>query len=1260
MNIPQKPAEAIWTDDQWKAIHARDRDILVAAAAGSGKTAVLVERIIQRILDEENPINVDELLVATFTNASAAEMRHRVGIALEKEIAARPDSVHLRRQLNLLNHATISTLHAFCLEIVRKYYYLIDIDPGFRILDETEGILLKDEAIESLLEEEYGKENNEAFFKVVDMYTNDRSDVALQDLILRLYEFSRANPNPDKWLHDLVANYDIKEEQSVEDLPFIKPLLFDLELQLDEAKRFFEKGLELTKVPGGPYKRAENFESDLLLLDSIIRAKNESFQALYDIFQNIKFTTLKSCRGDEFIPELIEESKNLRDQGKKIIQKLQEDLFSRKPETFLKDMQKMKQPVETLVRLVKSFAEKFDSLKREKAVVDFSDLEHFALRILGQTDESGILRPTEAALAYQKQFKEVFIDEYQDTNMVQETILQLVKKPTEENGNLFMVGDVKQSIYRFRLAEPNLFLQKYLSFTHDGIDHGLRIDLAQNFRSRQEILDATNFLFKQIMGVQVGEIEYDEAAELKKGAAYPEDEPYPVELTILYREDDEEDQLEKNEDKTEDHDTETVSFTEEELQQSEMESRFVAKKIRELIDSEKQVYDAKKKMYRPLQYRDIVILLRSFTWAPQFMETLKEYGIPAYAELAGGYFQAPEVSIMLALLKVIDNPYQDIPLVSVLRSPIVGLHEEELSRIRIIDRKVSFYEAAKKFERIRGKNEFEESIIYKLNLFFSQLKKWRTQARQGSLSDLIWQLYRDTYFYDYVGGLPGGRQRQANLRALYDRARQYESTSFRGLFRFLRFIERMQERGDDLGVARSLGEKEDVVRIMTIHSSKGLEFPVVFIAGLARKFNMKDLTKRYLFDKEYGFATEYINPEKQIVYPSLFQMALQRKKRLELVAEEMRVLYVAMTRAKEKLYLIASSKNKEKLLAKWQKYLEETNWLLNDFDRMESKNYLDWIGPALIRHRDGEELRLHSSDRLDNETVQEIVNHSSQWKIHLIPSQQLVSTENGENAGDHFLTFVKQGELVPVESAYKEQISHQLNWQYRYQAATVHRSKQSVSEIKRLKEIRDEYSGEELIRPFKKPITKRPKFMQEKTLTPAEKGTAMHLVMQHIDLRRMPTVESLTNQIFYMQEKELLTEDEANMIHLEEIVQFYHSDLGQRILAADWVKREVPFGFTVHPKEIYPDWSEGDDPVFVQGIIDCLFKDKSGLVLVDYKTDQISDRFTKGYDEAKPVLLQRYQTQIDLYRRAVETILAVPVTDAYLYFFDGGHILPVK
>ncbi|NCU16567.1 helicase-exonuclease AddAB subunit AddA [Pallidibacillus pasinlerensis] len=1257
MNIPVKPQDVTWTDDQWKAIHASGKDILVAAAAGSGKTAVLVERIIEKIISETNPMNVDELLVATFTNASAAEMRQRIGVALEKEIAKNPYSNHLRRQLSLLNNATISTLHSFCLEVVRKYYYMIDIDPGFRLMEETEGMLLKDEALESLLEEEYGKKDNEPFFKVVDMFTNDRNDDELQKLILQLFEFSRANPNPERWLESLVDIYDIGDDQKVEDLPFIEPLLYDLELQLNEAKRLFEEALELTRQPGGPDKRAENFEKDIQLVNLLLKAKDESFQILYDAFQNVSFTRLKTCRGDEYLEELVEKSKTLREQGKKIITKLKEDLFSRKPETYLNDLRAMKEPVRTLVNLVRGFSQKFSELKKEKGLVDFSDLEHYALQILGTPNENGELIPTEAALSYQKQFKEVFIDEYQDTNMVQESILQLVKKPSEAEGNLFMVGDVKQSIYRFRLAEPNLFLNKYLRFTLDGEKSGLRIDLSRNFRSRKEVLDGTNFIFKQIMGKAVGEIEYDEAAELKLGADYPQDKPYPVEFTIIHNESAEEDE------QTVDDESYSEAgedfFTQEELEQSELESIYVARKIRELIDSKVEVFDTKKRTYRPIQYRDIVILFRSFKWAPQFMEACKDENIPVYADISTGYFEAAEVSTMLALLQVIDNPYQDIPLVSVLRSPIIGLNEEELAQIRIHAKKTSFFEAVKKFQSLQAKSKFEERIQQKLDMFLHKLNDWRTQARSGALSDLIWQLYRDTKFYDYVGGLPGGKQRQANLRALYDRARQYESTSFRGLFRFLRFIERMQDRGEDLGVARALGENEDVVRIITIHKSKGLEFPVVFVAGMGREFNMMDLRKNYLFDKEYGLATKYINPEKQITYDSLIHMSFNRKKRLELIAEEMRVLYVALTRAKEKLYLVGSTKNKEKLIDKWQKHLSEPTWLLSDFDRMKAKSYLDWVGPALIRHRDADNLRLSEIDTT-NETVREVIEHPSLWKIDWVSSLTLNKAAEEENEAENLLNYVKKGEPVPVESEYKEKIASQLQWQYEYETATVHRSKQSVTEIKRLREIKDEYSDMKLVRSFKKPITARPKFMQEKKLTPAEKGTAMHMVMQHVDLSTKPTLESIEKQIFFMQEKELMTEEEAKAIDVEAVVRFFDSKVGLRVLGSDWVRREVPFSFTLPPQEVYPDWQEGDDPVFVQGMIDLLMKDANGLVLIDFKTDQITDRFKGGFEEAKPVLLKRYETQVELYRKAIETIFNEPVTTSYLYFFDGGHILTVE
>lgn len=1248
-----KTESVSWTKDQEKAIYSDGKDILVAAAAGSGKTAVLVERIIQKISNENNPVNVDELLVVTFTNASAQEMRHRIGVALEKKIAENPQSRFLRKQLSLLNQASISTIHSFCLDVIKKYYYTIDIDPNFRIVDDTEGVLLRDEAMEALLEEEYGKENNEDFFQVVDIFTSDRSDAPLENLILKLYDFSRSNPDPNEWLLNIPKQYELHEEKTIDELAFIDHLLFDIEMQLLEARRLFQEALAIAQSPLGPYKQIENFQDDIQLVDRLIQAKNESFTALYQQMQTIEFTRLKSSRGDDFEQELVEQAKKCRDKGKAIIQKLKNELFSRKPESFLKDLKEMKKPVETLISLVQKFADKYTKLKRERAVVDFSDLEHLCLAILGEKDEkTKSLKPTEIALSYQKKFKEVFVDEYQDTNMVQEMILQLVKKKGEENGNLFMVGDVKQSIYRFRLAEPKLFLDKYQRFTKEGKNSGLRIDLAQNFRSRKEVLDGTNFIFKQIMGVNVGEIEYDENAELKLGAQYPEDEPYPVEFVLLYKENegDHDDSAENVEE--EDGDL----FTKEELELSQLEAKYIAQTIRTLIDERKKIYDPKQKKYRTIQYRDIVILFRSFTWVPQLMEELKQSGIPAYANLSTGYFEAAEISTVLSLLKIIDNPYQDIPLTAVLRSPIVGLTEDDLARIRIHAPKQTFYDAVKNYSELVPKTSQEERIVETIQRFLKQLDEWRTLARTHSLSELIWQIYRDTKFYDYVGGLPGGKQRKANLLALFHRARQYEETSFRGLFRFLRFVERIEDRGSDLGEARALGEQEDVVRIMTIHSSKGLEFPVVFVAGLGRSFNTTDLKIPYLLDKEFGFAVKYVNPQKQITYPSIFQLAILRKKKLELIAEEMRILYVALTRAKEKLYLIGSTNNLEKELANWQKHVNKTSWLLADYDRFTSKNYLNWIGAALIRHRDGEKLR-QVEKMAENK---EISDHSSIWKITMLSEEEIEDSMQKEKDDTNWLSYVKEGVPVPSESKYKKQIEEQLNWTYRYQSSTFHRSKQSVSELKRLKEMRDEQSSDEFIRSFKQATFTRPKFLQEKKLSPTEKGTAMHMVMQHIDLRHLPTKQSIIELIEELQEKELLTSEEANHIEVDRILGFFETDVGRRLINAQWVKREIPFSFALDPKEIYQDWQEGKgDPVFIQGIIDCLFKDEKGNVLIDYKTDSITDRFKNGFPSAIPVLLSRYQTQIQMYKRAIEEIIQEKIDECYLFFFDGSHLLKI-
>lgn len=1249
ISIPKKPEHVTWTDDQWKAINVSGKDILVAAAAGSGKTAVLVERIIRQLTRKESPININELLVVTFTNASAAEMRHRIGEALEKEISSNPQSEHLRKQLSLLNKASISTLHSFCLDVIRKYYYLTDLDPSFRIADETEAQLLRDEAMEELLEEEYGKEQNDEFFRVVDMFTNDRSDVELQKLIIQLFNFSISNPSPNLWLHKLVDVYDMTNVQSVEELPFIEPLLLDIELHLQEAKRLIEEALELSKEPGGPYPRAVNYEDDLSIMHKLLFAKEKSFESLYEAFQTVKFSTAKRCSGDEFDEELVKRANELRNKAKDMIQKLKEDIFSRKPETYLKHMAEMKAPVQTLVRLVQSFSSKFKRLKSEKALVDFADLEHYCLKLLiGSSNEGNY--PSEIAMMFRKQFKEIFVDEYQDTNMVQETILKLIAYPDEVNGNMFMVGDVKQSIYRFRLAEPNLFLGKYLRFHPEGVQSGLRIDLAKNFRSRKEVLDATNYIFKQIMGVKVGEIEYDEAAELKLGANYPESNDFAVELTVI-------DMNQEEDHNPSSDDQEEEDSKKEELEQSQLEARYIANKIHEMMKSGHQVYDPKRKTHRPIAFKDIVILLRSFSWAPTFMEEFKHFQIPSYANLSTGYFEAMEVATMLSLLKVIDNPYQDIPLVSVLRSPIAGLDEEELAMVRIIDKKVPYYESVKRFVKEAGNTDKEEMIKEKLQRFMSALIRWRSKARQGGLAELIWELYRDTKYYDYVGGLPGGKQRQANLRALYDRAKQYELTSFRGLFRFLRFIDSLRDRGDDLGTARALGEQEDVVRLMTIHSSKGLEFPIVFVSGLGRKFNMQDLSKSNLLDKEFGFATKYVDVEKQITYTSLPQLSFSRKKRLEMIAEEMRILYVALTRAKEKLILLGSVKNFQKKLEKWEKHLQNEQWLLSDYDRYKAENYLDWLGPAVIRHHQC--TFLNDTDR-NNLIRNDIYFHPSLWNTFVINREYIVQMDmNEDHSNDELLKYVQQVEKVPVESEYSSLIKQQLSWKYPFHISTNHRSKQSVSELKRRQEIRDENSGEDFIRTYKKPMMDRPIFMQARKITPAETGTAMHIVMQQLDLRKPLDVQSIEWQLQQMVQRELLTEEQLNVINSSQIASFFKSDIGKRLLKANWLKREVPFSYAIKAIEVYPDWKAEDEKIFIQGVIDCIFEDEKGLVIVDYKTDNIYNRFKNGIEEAEPILKKRYEVQLNYYSKAVEDILKQKVHERYLYFFDGGHVIKI-
>lgn len=1231
---------ASWTDEQHDAIYTEGSDVLVAAAAGSGKTAVLVERIIQKVMNPDKPVDIDTLLVVTFTNAAAQEMRNRVGLALEEALTANPSSNHLKKQLSLLQRASISTLHSFCLDVIRQYAYLLDIDPGFRIAGDMEADLIQQEVMEDLFEAWYGKEGEEQqrFFEVVDRFSSDRSDQDVENLVLKLYTFAMQNPWPEIWLDSLSETYNVPDNWTEADLPWLGIIKREVSGQLTAIQAEMESALDLTRENDGPYHYADAIDADLIQLHEAF-AHIDDWDELQGYMQESSFTKLSGKRVD-----CNEEKKNkvklLRDSYKKRWNEMKQSWFTRNLTSHVTDMQKLAPVIKQLTELVKEFKQRFTEQKQEKAIVDFSDLEHYCLELLlDESSQSEQLISSRVSNDFKSQFAEVLVDEYQDTNLVQETILQLISDQ-QGPGNMFMVGDVKQSIYRFRHAEPALFIDKYKRYAEPE-SPAKRIDLASNFRSRKQVLTGTNYIFRQILDEELGEITYDQDAELiYANHMYDELEltESSPELVIIDRE---------AEDEEETTDEEAESYRD--LEKAQLEARAYAEKIKRWIGQKDgaplQVVDKATNQQRDVQYRDMVILLRSMTWAPTIADELKKQGIPVYAELSTGYFEAIEVQIMISLLKVIDNLRQDISLASVLRSPIVGLNEEELAQIRLADRSNSYYDALKQFNR-----QQTGALADKVAMFLNQLEQFRVVARQGALSELIWQIYQETGYYDYVGGMPGGRQRQANLRALYDRARGYESTSFRGLFRFLRFIERMEERGDDLGAARALSEQEDVVRMMTIHRSKGLEFPIVIVGAMDKQFNLMDLNQRYLLHKDLGFASKFIDPVKRITYPTLLYHAFKREKLREQLAEEMRVLYVALTRAKEKLVMVANVTSFAKKQDKWQKMLPFTDWVLPAHYRLDSKSYLDWVGPALIRHQTSEALR---TEHISDTVLDSIREDASEWKISVVHGSDYANLDEAETEVDQQLqeaiTTWKPLELSDESLA--EKVDQRLSFQYPFQQAQKARAKQTVTEIKRQREVKDEYSDEQLVQTFHPPIVKRPKFMQtEQTITAAERGTAMHTVMQHIPLKKdldKPTINEFVEELV---EREILTKEEATVIDTEAIVTFFTTDIGSALISAQEVYREVPFSLSLPASQVYSTWeSETDEQVLVQGVIDCVIPSDYGWMIIDYKTDTIDKEVT---DKVVEQLADRYNLQVNLYREALEKIWHQPVNEAYLYFFD--------
>jgi ATP-dependent helicase/nuclease subunit A len=1238
-----------WSQEQLEAIEIRGRNLLVAAAAGSGKTSVLVERIIRRITDPQEPVDIDTMLVVTFTNAAAAEMRARIGAALNGVLKTSGETNSIRRQLALLNSAPISTIHAFCQSLIRQYFYLLDLSPKFRIAGEAEIELMKSDVLEKVFEQFYA-EGKEGFIQLVDSYGDEDGDDSLYHLVLSLHEFSRSHPWPEYWLDGITAQFELPEGQDLDATPWSALIREKIVLEMEEGQRKLDMLIAQALKAGYPAAYADTFRLDRQILEDIIRGAEKSWLSVSYALAEAEFPKIARV-GNEIAKELKEALQKERNKVKEKVKKVKEQYFCQTDEAWLADLRKSGPVVRSLVELVKAFSHSFAAAKMAKGLLDFNDLEHFALKILlAENALPGQFLPSPVALALQDKYAEVMVDEYQDINSVQEAILQLVS--SQVRPNRFMVGDVKQSIYRFRLAEPSLFMHKYHRYRAAANETEHRIDLSKNYRSRAGILDAVNYLFGQVMTTRAAELHYGEAEQLYPGPDYPETEfplvAGPVEVHIIDKdtpEDDREDEMTDVPDATDYPGEEEAAGMEEQqrLTAFEREALLIAARIRELKNNGSYVYDKEKKEYRPLAWRDIVVLLRSVKGkAVMLLEVLRRHDIPCYAELDAGYFAETEVQVIISLLSVIDNPRQDIHLAGVLRSPVAAFSAEELARIRLYRLGGGLWEAF----RACAYSDEQSELTGKARTFAGQLEVWRKLSRRSGVADLVWTILRDTGYYDYVGGMPGGTVRQANLRAMYDRARQFESTNFRGLFRFLRFIERLRDKGSDLSVARALGENEDVLRVMSIHKSKGLEFPVVIVADMGKGINLQDSKALVLCHKSLGIGPYFIDAELRYRYPTLARLGIQHKISMEAKAEELRILYVALTRAREKLILVGSVGRLAKKCADWCSEVGRAALPLPDSLLASATTYLDWIGPALARHEQGRALREYCGCEREPHPV--TAAHTSVWDIRIGGQDQAVSTEPLRTDEDPILSRVKKLEPIDTKGSL-DWVGRLLGWQYPMKHVTGKPAKMTVTEIKRHLEALETGESERWYESAK--LTVRPRFIQASgNLTAAEIGTAMHTVMQHLDLSGEMNTAYVEQQVQDMVVRELLLPEQADAVDRQAIAAFFETALGRRLRRSSWVKREMPFSLMMPAARFYPTAEPMDENVFVQGVIDCLFEEGEGLVLLDYKTDR---------QAGETELLAKYRIQMEIYAEAVEQILHRNVVEKCLYMFANRQIIRI-
>ena len=1272
-----------WTPEQESAIIAPkdssldNQTLLVAAAAGSGKTAVLVERIITRLKDMDNPLSVQELMVVTFTKAAAQEMSARIGLALAKAMESTDDAAmqeRLERQLNLLPSAHISTLHSFCQWVIRSYFYKLDINPTARIGNEAEMALLQQEVLADLLTKSY-EEGLYNIYELADFFSDDKSDAGLTAKIMSLYNYAMSLANPDGWLRKALEPY--KEAMTVNPSETLwGQYMWDQHVAvIDRIRERLERMEQILLDPVGPHKWQNIYDNQLAALSMLSGAEtwDDMGEACKhtDTFIKDRFNKL----GEEVDPSLQAEFKSLGSQNKDDLKAMQAAVFT-VPEATLQEQFKAQYPIiKGLVELTIAFHKAYRDMKQEQGIMDFSDLEHLCLALLVEPGTEDDPQPSDVAKELQDTFKEIMVDEYQDTNGVQETIINLISRVD----NRFYVGDVKQAIYSFRMADSSLFMEKYNTYGDtDAVER--RIDLAKNFRSHENILAATNFLFYQIMTEEAAELNYTEAESLIPGRIV-EDAPEDwvggdVELQLLDVSKDTLSASESDEDEGDDPEN------------NERELDFIIQKIKEIHAAKKQVQNPDG-TFRQIEWRDFAILRRSLAgWGTRAVEAMRQAGIPAVVNERDGYFEAQEIQLLLALLSIIDNPEQDLPMAAVLHSGLVGLDANELGALRLSG-EGSLWSLMPAY----AKEVQDERLL----AFIDHMERWRTLSRRHGVTDLLWDIYESQDYVNYVGAMPNGLVRRANVLALYDRAKGYEASGFRGLFRFLRFVESLRDSNQDMPLANVVSEADNVVRLMTIHKSKGLEFPVVFLSGVQKRFNMMDLRSELLIDKNAGLGLKGYFPDIRVSFPTMPWFYVKDVKEAALKAEEQRILYVALTRARDKLFMtgfVKGFKNSKGGLSTLGELIKnaasvEGQQLPTDIIT-QANTYLDWLIMGFARHLDGGN-PLRVAIEYEGPTYFDLPDKKCRIKVEIHDGSLYGDLDYKADIDETTINKVRELKAVNAVELPQE-IEDRFNYSYPYSDATRRTAKISVSELKRRFQERELEAG--TIDTLNEPIVtvdteakravsdailgqaikldvcnadsnatsnesvptitvsaddlansvfgRKPQALQseEDVLTGAQWGTLMHEAMQWLPLAQY-TQASLTKELDGLVTKGTFTEEERNLLSDTSLYKFFSSDLGKRLINAKRIERELPFSMLFEGKRVYDTLEDGEN-LFLQGIIDTAFEEDGEWVLVDYKTDRVKS----GED-----LIKRYKIQMDLYKEALQRLTGMPVKACYIYSF---------